>query len=165
MRKLFYLLFVSSALLSCGEDTNPGSINRFFYTNSEISAPEDGSGTHLNWTDGNRIVFRYVIQHPDEVNISDDELTEVFWIEIPSNVTEFSQNLNTDSDVETYYTRVCYCGFEAFEFTELEVSGNKKTNGTWEVSIKMKAKSDSGPYEHEYSLEDTGIYFPGQREG
>lgn len=156
-------MIISSFILSCGEDTNPGSVNRFFYTNSEINAPEDGAGMYVNWTDGNRLVFRYVLQHPDEVNIADDELTEVFWIEVPSNITEFSANLNTDSDVETYYTRLCYCGFGVFEFTDLEVSGHKKSNGTWEVTFKMTAKTAS--YEQEYTLEDTGIYFPGQREG
>lgn len=161
MRKILCLFLVSSLILSCGEDTNPGSVNRFFYTNSEINPPDSNVGMYVDWTDGNSIVFRYELVHPDEVNIADDELTEVFWIEVPSNVTEFYQNLHTDSDVESYYTRACYCGFSAFEFTELEVSGLKKENGTWEVSFKMTAKSDS--YEQEFILEDTGIYFPSQR--
>lgn len=162
MRKLICLILISFFTLSCEEGTNPGSVNRFFYLNSDASLPDPNDGLYLNWTDGNRIVFRYILDHPDDVDIQDDELTEIFWIEIPSGVTEFYQNLNTDADVETYYTRMCYCGFSSFQFTELEVSGEKLRNETWEVSFKMKAKADS--FDAEFTLQDTGVYYPGQRE-
>ncbi|NVK85841.1 MAG: hypothetical protein HWE21_16060 [Cytophagia bacterium] len=161
MKKLFALLILSFFIFSCGEDANPESIQRYFYGNSEVSPADENTGLYVNWTDGSRTVFRFIKVHPEEENIADDELTEVFWIEIPSDVTEFSANLNTDSDVETYYTRSCFCGFEAFEFTELEVSGNKLDNGTWDISFKMTAKTPA--YNQEFSLEDSGIYFPGER--
>ncbi|WP_420385617.1 hypothetical protein [Roseivirga sp.] len=160
MKKLLFFL-PAFLLLACGEDINPGESNRFFYAHSELTAPESNSGTYVEWTEGNKIIFRYALVHPDSKEIADDELTEIFWIEIPSDVNSFSVNLEADSDIETYYTRMCFCGFEAFEFTQLEASGKKLSNGTWEVSFKMKAKTAS--YHEEYSLEDSGIYFPGQR--
>lgn len=159
MKKLLFFL-PALLLMACGEDINPGENNRFFYVDSELTAPESNSGTYVEWTDGDKTVFRYVLVHPDAKEIADDELTEVFWIEIPSDVNSFSVNLETDSNVETYYTRVCFCGFEAFQFTQLEASGQKLNNGTWEVSFKMKAKSPS--YNQEYTLEDSGTYFPDQ---
>lgn len=161
MKKLFALLILSFFIFSCEEDANPESIQRYLYGNSEVSPADENTGLYVNWTDGDRIVFRFIKVHPEEENIADDELTEVFWIEIPSDVTEFSANLNTDSDVETYYTRSCFCGFEAFEFTELEVSGNKLDNGTWDISFKMTAKTPA--YNQEFTLEDSGLYFPGER--
>ncbi|NVJ47190.1 MAG: hypothetical protein HWE07_08670 [Cytophagia bacterium] len=161
MKKLFALLILSFFIFSCEEDANPESIQRYFYGNSEVSPADENTGLYVNWNDGSRTVFRFVKVHPEEENIADDELTEVFWIEIPAEVTEFSANLNTDSDVETYYTRSCFCGFEAFEFTELVVSGNKLDNGTWDISFKMTAKTPA--YNQEFSLEDSGIYFPGER--
>lgn len=161
MKKLFALLVISSLMFSCGEETNPESINRYFYESSELSPADENTGLYVKWTDGSQTVFRFIKVHPEDENIADDELTEVFWIEIPSDVTEFSANLNTDSNVETYYTRSCFCGFEAFEFTELEVSGNKLENGAWDISFMMTAETPS--YNHAFTLEDSGIYFSGQR--
>lgn len=162
MKKLLSLLVISVHLSACGEETNPGSINRYFYTNSEVSAPQENVGMYVNWSDGEKTVFKYEHIHPDEEFIADDELTEIFWIEIPSGITEFSKTHLTDSEVEVYYVRSCYCGFTAFEFSEYEVEGQKLNNGTWQVSFKMTAKSDS--YDQEFTLEDSGTYFLSQRE-
>lgn len=160
MRKIFYLCLLAFTLFSCEEGENPANTERYVYTNSEISAPSEDVGMYVNWTAGNKTVFRYIYTHPEEENIADDELSEIFWIEIPSNISEFSKNHLTDSEVEVYYTRSCFCYFEAFEFEEFSVSGTKKNNGTWELSFSMKAKSPS--YNEFYELEDSGVYTPSQ---
>ena len=162
MKKLIYLIPIFLLLFSCDEDTNPGSVNRYFYANSEVSPPNENVGMYVNWTEGQKTVFRFILIHPDEVNIADDELAEVFCIEIPSNITEFTANQDIDSEIEVYYTRSCYCGFSAFEFSEYDVIGNKLDNGTWNISFSMTAQS--GSYPESYTLEDSGIYSPGQRE-
>jgi len=160
MRKLFYLCLGLIFLFSCEKDTTPGTTERYFYINSEIAPPSEDVGMYVNWTTGDKTVFRFIYTHPEEKNIADDELSETFWIEIPSDVTAFSGNQQADSDIEVYYTRSCYCYFEAFEFEEFNVSGTKKNNGTWDVSFSMKAKSPS--YNEVYELEDSGTYFLSQ---
>lgn len=107
------------------------------------------------------MVFKFELTHPDKEDIADDELTEIFWIEVPAGSTEFSGNHMTDSGLEVYYVRSCFCGFTTFEFSEYEVEGKSLNNGTWEVSFTMTAKS--GSYDQEFSLADTGIYFKGQK--
>lgn len=148
-------------LFSCGVETNPGNINRYFYTNSEVSAPEDDAGTYVNWVEGNSLVFKFELTHPDEEKIADDELTEIFWIEVPAGTTKFSSSDMTDSDLEVYYVRSCFCGFTTFKFSEYKVEGKLLNKGIWEVSFTMTAKSDS--YDQEFALADIGIYFKGKK--
>ncbi|HEY9117941.1 MAG TPA: hypothetical protein VIN11_08965 [Roseivirga sp.] len=162
MKKLLSLFTSSILIFACADVTNPGSINRYFYANSELSSPQENVGMYVNWTAGDKIAFKFELIHPDEINIADDELTEIFWIEIPSGITEFSKTHLMDSEVEVYYVRSCFCGFTIFEFSEYEVEGERLNNGTWQVSFKMTAKSDS--YDHEFTLEDSGTYSLGQRE-
>tara|TARA_B100000965_G_scaffold406256_1_gene444209 strand:+ start:3173 stop:3733 length:561 start_codon:yes stop_codon:yes gene_type:complete len=161
MKKLFGLLSV--LLLAACNSENPGSVTRYFYEQSEVSPPEENVGMYVNWTPGNKIVFRFVIVHPDDPDIADDEVAEVFWVEVPKNLTAFefdTNDIGEGSDIEVYYTRSCYCGFEAFRFNSVEVTGKKRNNGSWHLSFKMTAVS--GNYtEEEYFLEDDGIYVKG----
>lgn len=160
MKKMISLLLLCLGLWSCG-DESPGKISRSFYLKSELNAPEENLGMYVNWSEGDKIIFRYVFDHPEEENIADDELSEIFWVEIPASTTEFEYELGTDSPYEFYYTRSCFCYFEAFEFNELSVSGQRINSSTWELSFEMVASWPDS--EEVFELKDSGKYKLGQR--
>lgn len=155
---ILFLTFLT--LLGCGEDNNPdGDIERKFYLDAELSLPNPPRGEFVNWNKGDKTIFRFVLTHPDEPEIADDELSEVFWIEIESRFTDFSYNLGTEMlrdplGMEFYYTRSCYCYSLSFEFTNLEVSGKRISANEWEVSFNMTAEADG----QSYTLSDSGTY-------
>ncbi len=153
------IILLATLLINSSDKTTNGSIERFFYTSAELSTPDSNVGMYVNWESGEKTIFRYVLTHPDEEYIADDELSEIFWVEIPSDINEFefqTSDLNTDSDIEVYYTRACFCYFEAFTFKSVNVSGKKKNNSTWEVAFEMTATLPSD--ENEYQLKDKGVY-------
>jgi len=155
MKKLALILLIFSLFTSC-EDETPGSIDRYFYTNSKLTPPENNVGMYVAWEPGDKTVFRYILNHPDEPNIADDELSEIFWIEIPTGITEFQFELGEDSPFEFYYTRQCYCYFRAFEFEAIKVEGKRINSSTWEIDFEMSARSPD--LENAYELKDSGKY-------
>ena len=158
--KYIGLLLFSLFLSGCQEGTDPeGDIERKFYLDAELSQPDPPRGEYVNWNKGNKTIFRFVLTHPDEPEIADDELSEIFWIEIESRFTNFSYNLGTEMlrdplGMEFYYTRSCYCYSPPFEFTDVEVNGRKLSTDEWEISFTMTAEADG----RTYSLSDSGKY-------
>lgn len=157
MKKFFTLLSLVFIITAC-DNTNDPSFERFFYENADLSLPNENSGTHVIWEQGEKTVIVFAFQHPDEEAISDDELTELFHIELPSDVTEFSINTDEDAvhpDIELYYVRSCFCYFEApYTFLRKDVSGQKISGNQWRITFDIIA--EAGDYE--YQLSDTGIY-------
>lgn len=144
-------------LFSCG-NTNDGSIARLYYENVELTAPEDNSGAYVMVENGNKTAIQFSYQHPDEENISDDELTELFWIELPANMTEFSITTGDDvshPEIELYYVRSCFCYFEQpFTFSRKNVSGQKIAPNQWRISFDIAVEFN----DNEYVLKDNGTY-------
>lgn len=157
MNKAILALMVWGTLFSCEkESANPANKRRAFFENVELSL-SDNAGVYPIWTRGEKTIFQYAFVHPDEPLISDDELTEHFWIEIPSDLEEFSieEPLSEGSTIEAYYTRSCFCYIpEAFEFTQLKVNGRKTAKNQWTISFEMKAEGKYGTYQ----LSDSGTY-------
>lgn len=157
MKKVLFLSILSIILLSCG-NTNDGSITRLYYENVELTAPEDNSGAYVVVENGNKTAIQFSYQHPDEEYIADDELTELFWIEIPATTTEFSISSGDDvshPEIELYYVRSCFCYFEQpFTFLRKEISGQKISTNQWQVSFDIIVEFN----ESEYVLKDSGTY-------
>lgn len=156
MKKIYILLVLAITLNSCSK-TNDGSIERVFYENADLSIPADDVGMYVDWVQGDKTAIRFVFSHPEEENISDDELSEVFWIELPANVTSFQIGADDNlaySDIELYYARSCFCYFKSFEFSKHIVSGQKIAANQWRVSFDITANSE----DLEYSLKDNGVY-------
>ena len=162
MQKLFtatILVIASLIVASCDKvDPNEGSVERKFYLNAELTEPEEETGTYVKWNKGEKTIFRFVLTHPDDKDIADDELSEIFWIEIPNNITSFAYDSSTDTglgEMELYYTRSCYCYFEeGFDITNVTVKGTKLNDQQWSVEFEMES---SGKY-RDYGLEDKGTY-------
>ena len=157
MKKLIISGLLCLGIISC-EDKSPvdREIERVFFENAQISLSEN-AGVYPLWEGGSNLVFRFTLKHPDEPNIADDELSEIFWIEIPSNRESFelSKGKSDDADFETIYTRACYCFIpEAFEFDHLMVRGNKISDEQWSITFEMSTQNEYGTYE----LNDSGNY-------
>lgn len=157
MKKVIISFILGCLVISCQEkEEQGGEIERNFYLNTELSK-SDNVGVFPNWTNGEKTVFRFQFRHPDEPNIADDELTEQFWIEVPADLSSFSIDapITEESNLETYYTRACYCYLpEGFDFTHLKVEAKREAYDRWSISFELKVEGTYGDYE----LKDTGIY-------
>jgi len=155
MKRIFSFLVIALAILSCS-DENPGSTSRAFYKNSQLTL-SDNPGVYLDWTEGDKTVFRFGLTHPDDKNISDDELTEYFWIEVPSNISAFEiENFEpSENSKNIYYTRNCFCFIpEAFQFEKAQVTGTKISANRWRISFDIVAVGE----DNTYVLKDSGEY-------
>lgn len=156
MKKIILSTLLIGSLLACNEQVNKdGEIERVFFENANLS-PSDNAGVYPFWNKGEHTIFRFTFKHPDEPNIADDELSEIFWIEIPAHLNSFEVNADaSDSGIEVYYTRACYCYIpNAFEFDQLDVTGTKISEDQWTISFEMKVSGEYGTY----TLEDSGNY-------
>ncbi len=156
MKKVLLLSILSIIIASC-DNSNDGSIERVYYENIELTSPEENPGAYVITEQGNKTAIRFAYIHPDEENIADDELTEFFWIEIPSGTTEFNISTGNDvpqSGIEFYYVRSCFCYFEPYTFLRNDISGQKVSPTQWRISFDILAESGGT----EYELKDTGTY-------
>lgn len=157
MKKVLLLSILSIIIASCG-NSNDGSIERFYYENVELTAPEDNSGAYVVVENGSKTAIQFAFQHPDEENVSDDELTELLWIEIPATMTEFSITMGDDvsyPEIELFYVRSCFCYFEQpFTFLRKDITGQKISPNQWQVSFDIIVEFN----ESEYVLKDSGTY-------
>ena len=162
MKKALLLITLTLALASC-DDTVNGSISRLYFENSELNPPNEDVGMFVNWTQGDKTVIQFLFSHPEEREIADDELSEIFWIELPIDLNEFSFRQGVDlpqPELEFYYTRSCFCFFERFEFSRAELSGEKIAPNQWRVSFDIVAIADG----QEFPFSDSGIYTLSTRE-
>lgn len=157
MKKVLLLSILSIIIASCG-NSNDGSIERLYYENVELTAPEDNSGAYVVVENGSKTAIQFAFQHPDEENVSDDELTELFWIEIPATMTEFSITTGDDvshPEIELFYVRSCFCYFEQpFTFLRKDITGQKISPNQWQVSFDIIVEFN----ESEYVLKNSGTY-------
>lgn len=157
MKKVLFLSILSLALVSCNGE-NDGRIGRLFYENIALTLPTENSGANVLVGNGNKTAIQFSYQHPDEENVADDELIELFWIEIPATTTEF--NISTGDDVSTsgielFYVRSCFCYFEQpVTLLKKEVIGQKISANQWQISFDIIAELNGS----EYPLIDSGTY-------
>ena len=159
--KYLSLLLLLVLLSTCGDDLdeNPGDLDRRFYQQAELEMPNPPRGEYVDWEVGQKIVFRYSFKHPDRPDIADDELTEVFWIEMEPRFTAFSYTLTDQiprdpNGLEFYYTRSCYCYSPPYEFSELEVTGERISASLWRINFNMTAEANG----ESYTMADQGVY-------
>ncbi|MFT6054792.1 MAG: hypothetical protein ACJAS3_002638 [Roseivirga sp.] len=165
MKRFAILTAISSLVFSCDSE-NPGEITREYFDNSELvyatSQPfQDDTEIRSGYIqDGEHITFRYSYFHPQDDDISDDELAEIFIFEIPKNSTEFnystSENIANDF-LKADYQRSCFCGPVNFELVSASISARKIGGAEWEVSFDILYKDQFG----EYPLKDAGKYRQG----
>ncbi|MFY0592883.1 hypothetical protein [Roseivirga sp.] len=156
--KKIYLLLAAILTLSACNNKNESRIERRYFENVDVSLPEDNKGAFVEWEQGEKTVIVFSYQHEDDENISDDELTEFLYIEIPSDITEFDIDLTnnqSESEIEVYFVQSCFCYFEEpFTFKKRNITGQKIAQNQWRVSFDIIGEFD----DREYPLKDTGTY-------
>lgn len=162
MAKLRYLTLFILLLCSCDSET-PGDISREFFKNSNIefvsNQPyKDEPVVKTGYIQsGDNITFRYTFNHPQQDDIADDELSEVFIFEVPKNVNSFNYSTSESTENGTLiadYRRVCFCYFTGFNLQSATISANRISATEWQVNFDILYKDDYS----EYPLKDSGIY-------
>ena len=152
MRILITLLAGILILSSCSKE-NGASKSREFYADQKLTLTPDEPNSPILLEGGDDLVFRYLFNHPQQDNIADDELSEIFIFSIAATETSFSFSID-DPNTAAYY-RLCFCYFgTAFTFESLTVSGKKINETRWQVSFEMTATDG----DHTYHIKDEGIY-------
>ena len=158
MNKLITLLTLVLLITACGSETS-GSRDRQFDIDKTISFNENEPFNSYTIIDGEQMVFKYNYNHPQDDNIADDELTEVFVFTIVEGQSSFE--FNTDDititpELTLAYARLCFCGFtENFQAIALSATGTRINSTKWEVKFDVTFKSG----EYEFSLSDEGVYY------
>jgi hypothetical protein len=162
MVKLRHFTLFILLLCACDSET-PGDISREYFKNSKI---EFVSNQHYEnepvvetgyIQSGDNITFRYTFNHPQQDEIADDELSEVFIFEIPKNADSFSYSTSesiTNNVLIADYRRACFCYFTGFDLQSATISANRISATAWQVSFDIVIKDDYS----EYPLKDSGIY-------
>ncbi len=158
MKNVLLLSILSLALASCNSE-NDGRIERLFFENIALTLPTENSGANVLVGKGNKTAIQFSYQHPDEENIADDELIELFWIEIPATTTEFNISTTNDdvssSGIELFYVRSCFCYFEQpVNLLKKEIIGQKISANQWQISFDIIAELNGS----QYPLKDNGTY-------
>ncbi|OEK05465.1 hypothetical protein [Roseivirga misakiensis] len=157
MKKIYLLIMIVTVTFGC-DNKNESRIERRYFENVALTLPEDNPGAYVEWEQGDKTAIVFSYQHEDDKNISDDELTELLYIEIPRDISEFDIDLaanQIESEIAVYFVHSCFCYFEEpFTFIKKEISGKKVSNNQWNVSFDIIAEFDG----REYPLKDTGTY-------
>lgn len=156
--KFILAVTIYLTLTSC-DDENEGSVIREFFQQKSLRLSNQGTNNlSLSFDDGENIVFKYSLNHPDEKDISDDELTEVFWFQVPADGTNFSYSSDEIASGDIFqaaYQRLCFCGQINFELTSYTIEATKINATEWNIEFQMQAKDD---FNNLYPLSDKGVY-------
>ena len=84
MKKLISLSALIFILSSCGKES-PSRVYREFQTERELEfiAHQPGDPQIPVVSEGENLVFKYTYAHEEDKDIADDELSEIFYLEIP----------------------------------------------------------------------------------
>ena len=154
IKKLVVLLLVIT-VTGCS-DENDGSVSREFFANTSLTILQDDPYLNFRLDDGQSLLFRYSLNYPDEPNIADDEVSDVFWFEIPTGQTSFSFDLSQDVDtLPMLFQRVCFCAPISYTFRSVSITGKQLNVGEWQITFDMQALDSDNTV---YPLRDEGVY-------
>jgi hypothetical protein len=157
--KLLYLIVLLLFIWSCGNKEDNGSISREFFQNSRLEVDNvNDYSFNTPLVDGDQLVFRFAFNLPEEPNIADDELTEVFWFQVPDGQTSFnyqSQESTTSDAIVLAYQRLCFCGPVDYDFISYKIEGTLVSQNQWRIQFSMEAKDR---FDTNYTLDDEGTY-------
>jgi len=136
--KILLILFSLVLLFGCSnnDDGLTDGVETFILRpETKIVAPPQGSGNNVTFTEGDKIVFHYSLQRPENPDRSDDELTENIVFEIDSNLNTFDYSNQELIPLLTYYFESCFCLHEVVEIISGHVSGQKINETKWNLTL------------------------------
>ena len=154
LKGIFFLLLMAMASGCSGE--NEGAVLREFFSDRTLALTPDNPDINFRLDDGENLVFRYSLIYPENPDISDDEISDVFWFEIPAGASSFSYNLSQDNTPATlFFQRVCFCGQVEYTFNSVNITATRLNAVEWQVEFDMEAQDN---FNTVYPLRDVGIY-------
>ncbi|WP_421976757.1 hypothetical protein [Roseivirga seohaensis] len=159
MKKLLSITLLVSILFSCGKLT-PSRVYREFKEESKLEfiAHHPGDPQIPVVSEGENLVFKYTYVHEEDENIADDELSEIFYLEMPKGLNSFTYNSTNEGEngaINVAYRKSCYCGFSEYTLEKAIVSASKTDDNHWQISFDVIFKDENG---QEYPLKDSGKY-------
>lgn len=159
MKNLIAFSLLVFILSSCGNE-NPSQIYRAFQVGRKLEFISDNVDDPKVpvVSDGENLVFKYTYAHEEDENIADDELAEMFYLEIPKGSTSYTYNsTNTDENgsINAAYRRSCFCGFSEYTLEKAIISASKINESEWHISFDVIFK---GQHDQLYPLKDNGKY-------
>lgn len=129
---------------SANEVCDSGDCEYSTIKNAALNVDQQEYGTYVNIVGGDNLVFSFQFDFHDEPMISDDELTEFVYFEIPpnqlaaANTSNFSAFELTAEDANTYFGSICFCADGPFfKITEGSVYGQQVTNDLWTIDVDV----------------------------
>tara|TARA_R110000796_G_scaffold74374_1_gene167270 strand:+ start:248491 stop:248994 length:504 start_codon:yes stop_codon:yes gene_type:complete len=159
MKKLISLSALIFILSSCGKE-NPSRVYREFQTERELEfiAHQPGDPQIPVVSEGENLVFKYTYAHEENKDIADDELSEIFYLEIPKGSTSFiydSTKAEENGTINVAYHRSCFCGFSEYSVQKAIISASKINDNQWQISFDVIFKNQ---HDQVYPLKDSGKY-------
>ena len=153
--KSFLLILIIAIASGCSNE-NEGSILREFFADKSLSTDLDDPYINFRVDEGENLLFRYTLIYPEEPDIADDEISDIFWFEIPAGETSFSYDLNEDNDsITTFFLRSCFCGPVDFTINAATITAKQINATEWRVLFEMEAQDN---FDTVYPLRDEGVY-------
>ena len=150
MKNFLYKTLVFILLFSCSqqEESSEGSYCYNFQENAQLTIEPFYEESYMKngiVTQGNNLVFTYEYEAEDELNIADDEYSEVIQFEIEPAVTEFVYSDNELDTINAVYTESCFCDFtDESKNTSPQgtISGKKISETEWDITIDVTFYTD-----------------------
>ncbi len=119
-----------------------------FQENAQLVIASSNEGSYMKRgtvVEGNNVVFTYEYQAENEIDIADDEYSEIIQFEIEPNLEEFSYSDGELIAINAVYTERCFCYFsDETKNTSPSgsISGKKISETQWEITIDVTFYGD-----------------------
>jgi len=107
--------------------------------------------------DGNKTVFKYKFNTPEDILVPDANYAEVILFEIESGTGDFFIEKDQLSNHNVLFGKLCLCTGQGYHRVESGcIKGNKIDETRWEIDINISLTIDG----EEYKRMRNGIYAP-----
>ena len=110
-----------------------------YFSNSKMKFKPKDWAFNIEIRNGHKTVFSYIFEQEENPNISDDELKEGVFFQIPIGLKTFEFKDVELRQVKLYYEKICFGSCIGKYLEKGQVKG-KLINGIWEVEIQIEDK-------------------------
>jgi hypothetical protein len=143
--KIIKIILISLIFFSCSEsDDNSDFYDYHFFKNKNLNIVSNHD-TYIKYgeiNEGNNLVFEYQFSTQGDVDVIDDEYSEIIRFEINNSINKFNftnEELSTNSKI--VLSKWCECFFEYDPDKDIlptgNISGEKISETEWNISIDV----------------------------
>jgi len=147
MKKSILIILICTLVFSCTKKSEE-TYSYTFQENAQLTIEPYYEGSYMKngtVTQGNNLVFTYRYEAEDEINVADDEYSEVIQFEIEPTSNEFDYSDNELVGIKAVYTESCFCDFtDETKNTSPQgnIRGKKISETEWDISIDVTFYTD-----------------------